>query len=276
MKNSSQVRLFEAKSYREYLNAVVAAEREAGKNASLKTVSERLGIGLSSFKMILDGSRNLTIRNIHFIALGLNFVAKEREYFESMVLRDQAEDDGLRTYYNGKMKQIRAEQKARRFRTTHSAVMKSWYVPAFLIYLLDVEQININGLDDECFERAAKVFKIAKKTLKEIFSDLTNTGLISQSSDCKYHIVFERVNGSLTKMRYMKEVFAECTRRLNTEFDNPLALFSAQTLSVPTELIPGFYNEMKELIERYMSYDSTGANLEILQIGIQAIPLISS
>lgn len=93
--------------------------------------------------------------------------------------------------------------------------------------------------------------------------------------DGKYHIVFERVNGNLVKQRYLKDAFSECFKRMDREFENPYAMFSAHTISIPHSLISTFYDDYKTLVDRYMTYDCNEEQLEILQVCTQAVPLVS-
>jgi uncharacterized protein (TIGR02147 family) len=123
--NKGESTLFSAVTYRDYLAGIVELERQNVHGASLRTFADRLGIGLSTIKMVLDGSRNLTIKNIHSIATRLNLVKLEHEFFESLVLRDQAEDDDVRAHYEKKIQQFRIESKNKRFRISNSTVMQA-------------------------------------------------------------------------------------------------------------------------------------------------------
>ncbi len=273
----SQLVLFAAKNYREYLASVVELERKSGRGTSLRSFADRLGIGLSTFKMVLEGSRNLTVKNIHTVAKSLNLIREEHEYFENLVLRDQSDDREVWQYYNQKLGRLKLDGKTRRLRISSSTVMQNWYMPAFLIYLLDVEDINSNGFNEGCLERAAEIFKVSKASLQQAFDGLLKAGIITETPDHKYHIIFERVNGSLVKQRYLKEVFDECTKRITSEFENPLALFTAHTISLPRTSVKPFYDEYKDLLEKYMSIEGTDrSNAEILQICMQSVPMISN
>lgn len=273
-KNPSTTILFAAQNFREFLAAIVEAEKSGGNGASLRSLAERLGIGLSTFKMVLDGSRNLTIRNIHVIATSLNLVKADREFFESMVLRDQAEEEDVWRYYDERMRQIKIETKANRVRVSDAKVMSAWYVPAFLIYLLDVEQISSRGITDGCFERASKSLSIPAESLRKAFVGLNEAGVIAETPEQCYHIVFERVNATLVKQRYIREVSSECHRRIVKDFDDTRAMFTAHTLSLPTPMIRHFYDEYKQLVEKYMSYSSDPKDLEVLQVCCQSVPLL--
>lgn len=263
-----------ARDYRAYLSQIVAAERAAGKGASLKNLAERFDIGLSSFKMILNGSRKMTMKNIHSIARTLSLSGVDREYFESLVHRDQAEDEELFSYYDQKLKQFRAQRRTETIRTSSHSILQSWYVPAFLLYLLDVEDLVNKGWDPAYLDRAAKALKIKRESLQETFAELERTGVFKQTTDSRYHFVFERVNGVLTKQRYLKEAFAVATQRMVSDFDHPLALFKSHTLSLPKAMIPALFKEYNELLEKYMSFAVVGEELEILQVCTQAIPLL--
>lgn len=269
------VNLFEAKDFRSYLATLLESERQDGKGVSLKSFADRIGVGLSTFKMVLDGSRNLTIKNIHVIAVGLNLTASERDFFESMVLRDQADEEDVRKYYAQKLKQVKSLAKTARLRTSDANIMQDWYVPAFLIYMLDIEKIHEQGISEEAFMKAATAFNLPVTTLKQIFISLEKSGVLQKTSDSKYHIVFERVNGSLTKQRFIQSTAVECQKRIASSFDDPRAMFTAHTLSIPDHLIAKFYDDYKSLVDSYMSYESSfDDNIEILQVCCQSVPVL--
>lgn len=271
--NSGSVVLFQAESYREYLAAVVEVEKSAGRGASLRILAERFGIGLSTFKMVLDGSRNLTVRNVHRISVALNLTAQEREFFECMVMRDQSEDEDVRAHYARKLRTFQISQKSKRFRVSSSAVLQNWFVPAFLVYLLDVEKIQTRGFSDDVLKRASNALGIPCETLQTTFRKLEKDGILKPVADSKYHIVFERVSGALSKQKFLKDVFEEGLQRLSREFDNPHAHFSAHTVSMPSSMVPRFFDEYKALVEKYMGYDLDGGEVEILQVCAQAFPV---
>ena len=266
--------LMAAADYRSYLASIVAAERNAAKGASLATLAERFDIGLSSLKMVLNGSRKLTMKNIHSIAHGLTLKGRDREYFESLVHRDQADDEELYAYYDQKLKQFRTERKTEKIRSSGPSMLQAWFVPALIVYLLDVEDISKKGYNSLCLDRAAKILKVNRDAVQSAFDELEHSGILQRTSDSRYHFVFHRVNGALSKQRYLKEVFAVCTQRLVSDFDHPLALFNAHTLTLPKAMVPALFNEYKELLEKYMAYAAEGEELEMLQVCIQAVPLL--
>lgn len=272
---STDLNLFSFTSFRQYLSELIESERKSGNGTSLRSFAERVGIGLSTLKMVLEGERNLTIKNIHVISESLNLSKSEHDYFEAMVLRDQADDVLVKSYYHSRLKQLKSEAKTRLLRTSDSKIMNKWFFPALLIYLLDVERIDQHSLDDSVLLRTAKKFGIPCKDISEAISELVKAGVLQQKEDSRYHLVFERVNGSLAKQRYIKDVSAEIQKRIGSEFDNPLAMFSAHTLSIPSHLVANFYDEYKKLADRYMSYSAEDPNeLEILQVCCQAVPVV--
>lgn len=104
-------------------------------------------------------------------------------------------------------------------------------------------------------------------------ANAASSALIAQEGN-NYHLVFERVKSALSKQRFLKEVFDECVRRMETEFDSPFALYTAHTLSISKDAATTLYEEYKELIERYMALPTPDQHeLEIFQVCTQAIPL---
>lgn len=269
-------KIFSAEDYRQLLKAVVNAEKQANKTSSLRLVAEKVGINLSTFKMILDGSRNLTIENIHKIASGLKMTGEERDFLEWMVLRDQAENKDVQAHYARKLKNLVKSRRVSRFRSSDISLIQHWFSPALIVYLLDVERVEESSFDDEAFKRASRRFKVPPKLVQETFENLRNEGIICSLENNKYHIVVERIRGGLAKQKYLADIFMECSRRMQDEFHNPLAMFTAHTLSVPRSMVPTFFEEYKQLLEKYMGFDNVENDLEIMQVCSQAIPMLKS
>jgi uncharacterized protein (TIGR02147 family) len=246
--------LFSYHSYRPYLRDTYENEKRVSKGLTLTVFAQRLGLSASTFNMVLAGTRNLTVGNLHLIARELNLSSREHEYFESLVLMEQADDPQTRQYYSRKLKTISKTARTKGLRVSDKRLLSSWLTPALLIYLIDIERINhpekLATLD---LEKLAKQFSLRPEQVRSLLSAIEDSGLLSVDAEEKVHIVFDKVNHHLPQKQYVQSVLAELARRIETEFESKQTLFRGYVFSVDREQLPGLKKELQDLFEKYMA-----------------------
>jgi hypothetical protein len=65
----------------------------------------------------------------------------EREYFEALVLGEQAEVPEIRVYYRKRMRALVENSKLETVRVSGRGLLSDTVVPALLIYLIDIERV---------------------------------------------------------------------------------------------------------------------------------------
>lgn len=100
--------LFAYTDFRTYLKDVYREQKSRDRSFSYATFAKRAGLGSPNYlKLVMDGSRRLTVANIHTFASALGLSEDAHRYFETLVLENQAESAKERRYYRSRLKEQR-------------------------------------------------------------------------------------------------------------------------------------------------------------------------
>lgn len=257
--------IFEFESFSAYIQELFAEEKRFGKQVTHGAYAKKFGISGSALNLILARKRNLTVTNLNRIAHVLRLPRAEREFFEALVLRDQAEDRETRGYYASKLRMFRAQRQTRHLRVGDKQLLSNWLVPSLLIYLIDFEKVRM--FEEIDFERVAARFGMATQEVERLVTLFEKHGLLAADSK-GLHIVFDRVTFQVPQKDYVRAVTAEMSRRLDKEFENILSIFRAAVFSIDREKIPEFHEELVRLIDKYITELSENDENRVLYQGV--------
>jgi uncharacterized protein (TIGR02147 family) len=100
--------LFEYQNYRAYLHDYYNEQKAQKRNFSYKSFSQKAGISAPSFLFyVIEGKRNLTKSTVMKVSNAIAFNREEAEYFECLVFFNQSQTITEKTYYYGKLVEIR-------------------------------------------------------------------------------------------------------------------------------------------------------------------------
>ena len=96
--------VFEYLDYRIFLKDMYAYRKKRDQYFSYRQFSGKAGFASPNFlKLVIDGQRNLSPASILKIAKGFNLKGTQRDFFENLVLMNQAQEHEQRNYYYQKM-----------------------------------------------------------------------------------------------------------------------------------------------------------------------------
>lgn len=265
--NNSPV-LEDYEDFRAYLHDLMEAAARSPEKISMQRFAQSFGIGRSHLSMVLSGERTLTLKNIHGIARALHMKQSDHEYWEAMVLYGQSKDEMERGYYRSKLIQRRAARNSRSIISASKLLTSQWYVPAILVYLIDI------GTGEVDQDKICARLSLDKDTLKKTIAALEEEGLLSFRGQGDVHISMNRLVSMISNKRYLKTVFEEGFRQLDPNFASNHCLFNGTTFSLCSEDILQFINDYKTLLDRYMSSASGGGSKKVVQANIQFFPVI--
>ena len=252
-------------TYRDFLRNQFEAERASVKSTTLSQYAKKFGLSGPSFHSILAGKRNLTVSNLHRVARALGLSANERDYFESLVLRDQAEDRETKNYYESKLKKFSRRKSIDRVRVNEKRLLSHWFVPALLIYLIDFEKVqSLEAID---YGRVAVKFNITPDDARRCVETFHRHGLLAISPSDKMHIVFDRVTTKLPQKEFVRAVLKECSSRLDENFSSAEAIFRAAVFTIDRHKISAFKSELLQLIDKHIEQLSTDISNHVLMQG---------
>jgi len=249
-------------NHRVYLQDVIDDASRAAEKISMERFAKAFGLGRSHLSMVLSGDRDLTLKNIHGVARALHFKQSDHEYWETLCLFGQAKDDLERNYYKQRLATQNATRITRSITTASKLLTSQWYIPAILVYLIDI------GTSDEAQDYICQRLGLDKKTLKTVMQALEEEGFLSFRDQGNVHISFNRLVSMISNRSYLKRVFEEGVNQMEDHFADKDCLFNGTTFSVGDEDIAHFISDYKMLLDRYMNLASSGKK-RIVQANIQ-------
>ena len=122
--------VYQFKHYRTYLGHYYDYQKQASSGFSYAQFAEKAQLPSPNYlQMVIKGRRNLTIENIHRFADALELETGEREFFEALVLFDQAELERVKTYYGERLERLKLHQPESSASTRSNALFSEWYHP---------------------------------------------------------------------------------------------------------------------------------------------------
>jgi uncharacterized protein (TIGR02147 family) len=266
--------LVDCSTYREYLEDRFLAEKKQSKGVTLSTFARAFGMSGPAFKMILSTRRNLTVDSIHRVATALKLSSSEHRYFEALVLRDQANELTTQLYYDRKLKTFRTVAPSRRVRTADTRMLGQWFLPALLIYLIDVEDAcgkKPEGIDCHAI---AKKFGISNENVKKALALLCSSELKGLRPEDRMQIVYSKLSGSTTEKNFVRSVMAATIDRLVSEYGSDTSFFSTHSFSIDEGELSHLRSEMNALVGRFMSLPAgSREKTKVIQLSSQFFTL---
>lgn len=99
--------IYSYRNYRKYLEDFYRTQKTQTAGYGYAKFSEAAKLGSPNYlKLVIDGKRKLTPANIQSFAIALKLEGKELDYFEALVLANQAETKLEKSYYSNRLKSI--------------------------------------------------------------------------------------------------------------------------------------------------------------------------
>jgi uncharacterized protein (TIGR02147 family) len=127
------------------------------------------------YKLVMDGDRNLSIQSIHQFSAGLNLLPSEKNYFESLVLWNQSEDEESKSFYEQRVREFGLPDPSGSARIDVQEILGDWYFPALVL--------SLKGLNrQQAVEVCAKRFGIEALKISSTLSALITKELINEDA----------------------------------------------------------------------------------------------
>ena len=164
--SSSPLNLFQFESAIAYLKARFQLEKDENPSFSIRKWAKESGFGSHALMiMILNGKRNLSLKHVPTIALGLKFSSTERQFFQTLIQLDQAKSEEEKQLYRVWLNDLIPGREHHVAQIEHEQVMIDGIHAAIMV------MTRIPGFDF-CPETIAKCFA-SKYSLPQIQEALT-------------------------------------------------------------------------------------------------------
>lgn len=270
--------IFEYSDYRQYLSDYYNQKKSNNPGYSHRVFARQAGISSPShLLMIIKGERNLSIKTIPKFADGLDLTAKEKRYFELLVLYSQTDDLQQKALYFGEIISLKAATSGLyKLEKDKFDFLSKWYAVAIYV-LVDLKDFK----NDAQWISRRLGHRITTAQAKETVEKLLNlkmleldplkglkqvSGALTVADDTKSMAVFE-YHQSMIRL-----AFEALKNNKQTERE-----MNGVTIAIPKDKLPelkekirAFRKEINQLASSYENPD------ELYQMNIQLFALTSS
>lgn len=134
--------IFSYDDYRQYLKDYYKHKKTSARFYSYHYFAKKADLGSPNyFKLVMDGKRNLSYRNILKFAKGLGLDAKESHYFECLVYFNQAKSEADQALFKNRLELAKNDLDRHFLSPDQHEMLSSWYFSAIkeLILLHDFQ-----------------------------------------------------------------------------------------------------------------------------------------
>lgn len=154
-KKTSKLDLFQYLNYRQFLKDYYQQAKESKTGFSFRSFSKKAGFGSPNFlKRVMDGDRNLTPESTEQMALGLELNKQETEFFNRLVLYNQADTHDEKDYHYTRLLRSQKLKKLKPMERDQYEYYSTWYHPV-VRELIVTDQFNgdLEKLSEKIFPR---------------------------------------------------------------------------------------------------------------------------
>ena len=267
--------IFNYVDYRLFLKDLIT-ELKTKHQYKVKTFADRAGIKTPGYmRMIIDGKRNLTTKVAHKFCLALNIVGREKNYFEKLVLYNQAHDPDLKKEYFNDLLSLkpRSEQYA-----TNKLQSRYFSRP---YYACIQEMVSLKDFCEDpewIATRCQPPLKVSQ--VKEALETLVELGLLNRNPQGKLQqtqklIQTDGQNTQINETYHYHEALIDRARRALGEVDQEQRNYFALTLPVTPQLFSKIVQEAYEFRDRIirMVQEDFKDSEEVYQMNFQLFPM---
>lgn len=267
--------VFAYDDYRFYLRDWLQAKQQSG-NISRRGFAKRAGFKSHNIlALILTGKRNLGIKSIPKFTTGLGLADEEAQYFETLVLMNQAGTVKERIHYFERLTGFAGRRKAVPMERGRLGFFTNWLAP--VIY----EMVQFPDFQPDAQWIAAQFRpELPVSEVKRVMSDLLSTGLITEERNGKWRCRPEVLEtGDNVKdihlFAYHEQALTKAADALH-DVPAPQRHFRVLTSAAPREALP----ELRQLAQKFEAElwkcleKHKAPKGEVWQIGIQIFPTL--
>jgi uncharacterized protein (TIGR02147 family) len=120
--------LFQYEDYREYLRDFYRERKQRSVSYSFRYFARKAGLQSPNYyKLVMDGDRNLTHRNVRKFIQGLGLADREALYFENLVYFTQAKDPEEKIFFEKNLELVRTQDAQVLLTKDQHEALAHWY-----------------------------------------------------------------------------------------------------------------------------------------------------
>ncbi|SMF43758.1 TIGR02147 family protein [Pseudobacteriovorax antillogorgiicola] len=247
------VSVFTFEDHKQFIRSIYEFQKRNDPATSWKAFSKKLDLSDVLLKMLVNGRRKFTVEHIHRVAVRLKLSSAEHEYFESLVLYNQAGTPEEQAFYLKRKQNILSQNVRRRYTVNPRLLNQEWYIPGLMVYLLQVARIegqNLRSLHDFDYKQASQFLGIPEEHIGMTLERLKSIGVIT-SENKRVVITLDNLSGSVSLKKLVRLITEESLLRLKSSFHSEKTFFNSSAFSLYPEELPNLRRDLKELVDSY-------------------------
>lgn len=266
--------IYDYLDYRIFLGDFINYKKAVSKIYSYRFWARSCGFSSPNFiKLVVEGKRNLSHESIGKIAEGFSLDYQAREFFENLVLMNQASSIKDKDRHYRKMLAVKEYSKIARLGRESYEYFSKWYCPAIR------EMIGFKGLKQAHAEIAENLApSISAKEAEKALALLEELGLIRKGDDGNYVRSDNTVTTgpevqSLVVGNYHREMIRLAGESMD-RFPKDERNITSLTLGIDPEKMDEIVRRIAALRADLLQLASTSKNPgQVVQVNFQVFPL---
>jgi uncharacterized protein (TIGR02147 family) len=220
--------------------------------------------------LVIAGTRDLTVLNIHQFAIALDLRADELEYFETIVLLGQSTSENEFSYYENRRKKLLKNKPKQISKHKITSIMAEWSHAGILV-------LAHGHTLEKAIEKIQSEIGIKSLEIKKVLSQMVEAGLLSESTDKKLKISSAQITFNDKGVNYAQEKsllqqLEQSFRAFKKTYSNKSGKFISHSLTVPEgaiEKIQDKFIAFMENLTEEMDSQLSPEDSKLAQINIQ-------
>ena len=242
--NKTTSKIFEYENYRSFLKDYFSEQKKLKKIFSHRYFAKMAGFSSSSFcSHVMDGKKNLSVKSIFKMIAGLELQGKAAQYFETLVMYNQASTLHERELYFTLLNKIRKSTKFYRVNKKQFVFYDKWY------YSVIRELVVYSDWQGDYVKLGKMVIPpISGEKAKKSVEMLLEIGLLKMDNKGRYHQSSKVITGESAPpvaINKLKKEFLFKAIDSEEKFKKPHKYSSSVTLSMSMKN----YKKAKKMID---------------------------
>ncbi len=254
--------------YRKFLREYYLARKASAPGYTYARFSEEAGLGAPNYlKLVIDEKRNLTVANIHQFALAMNLSRSDHQYFEALVLLNQARGTPDREFYEQRLSPLRAGRPKKTIRSQSPALVSQWFVPAALLSLHErpTAEVRFTDLSRKLGVPAAQLESAIEQMKKINLLKVQDGRFLVDFNHAVYH---DPKTSNLLQQKYLQAQVERSMLAARRRSDPYSKLFS-HTFTMSRAAFQKYRDEVREFLDRMTAVSEGDPAEAVAQINIQ-------
>lgn len=268
--------VFEYENYRAFLKDWFAEQKAKRATFSHRYFAQRAGFASSSFcSHVMEGHKNLSVESIGKMAKGLSLSGRAAQYFEALVLCNQAQTLADREEYRLRLSRLRRSSQLYKVNKHQFSFYDQWYFP-----VIRELAVYADWHDDYVTLAGMVIPSITAEEARSAVESLISLGLLIRSEEGSLQqsaATISAENVPPVLYRSMKKTFLVRGLEAADRFSSPQLHHSSVTLSYTQ----AGYERARALIDTLrrdlltLAEEDNGAE-RVYQANLQLFPLTES